>query len=181
MKISWGYFDPFRVTWCFTAGISVLFSNMSAFSWQHGVIFPSLKLSTCFLVTYGCGSYNIIYVIIAIYAVSARQFLLKPAITHSITKCWRIILVIGNGGRIHYIICQPAYCARTSGSYVVYTHVRVQKYWWFFNLVGELYPNRHYFCVYTAYYTVARSRDHLECESSCNSLLGVSVEWGSNH
>ena len=52
-KISLGYFAPFRLTRCFSIGIFFFFLEVSnsAKNWQHGVNLPSLKLSTCFLVT----------------------------------------------------------------------------------------------------------------------------------
>ena len=52
----YGYLAPCKTTLCMRDGIFFLLSETLAFSWQHGVNFPSLKLSTCFLVTWtGCG------------------------------------------------------------------------------------------------------------------------------
>ena len=58
VKILWGYLAPCRVTWCFKVSSFFLLAETSAFSWQHGVNFPSPKLSTCFLVTWGCSQWG---------------------------------------------------------------------------------------------------------------------------
>ena len=45
-------FDPFKAIRCVIDGIFFLLPETWANNWQHGVTLPSLKLSTCFLVTW---------------------------------------------------------------------------------------------------------------------------------
>ena len=65
----WGYLAPFNITWWLKYGIFFLLPTTWAFSWQHGVNFPSLKLFTCFLVTWGCSQWGKLVAMLGGYGV----------------------------------------------------------------------------------------------------------------